>query len=274
MNNQYQYRKHIKYMKNFVSIFLLALTVILWVVILLGGKEMQDGIVPLSVLSIILFVEAIFIFKFLGRFTKVKVSIGSEGITYTNFKGDTTIKYEDITKIQFPAIKYTGGWIKIIAGKTTIRLTVVVENIQNLLIELKTKLDERNLNDKYDEKKFFKFLKTAAYADESWQRVYKIWWKLIIVSIVTTCIAFGSGIFYNFGGKRMVLSTVFSFIYPTIVYIITEIIFVKRIAKLSDKDAFTVPEPDLTYEGNVYKRIVWIAFICFVVITIAEILIG
>lgn len=240
-------------MKYILPTVLLALDLIVWIAILFIGFESIEEIIPVLIVTIILGFEAVAIWRFMGRFTIIKINIGSDAIVYTNYKGDTVIKYEDITKIQFPSIKYTGGWIKIITNQDTIRLTVVVEGIQELLLELKSEIDRRGMNDKYDADKFFKFLKTSAFSDESWQRIYKIWWKLLALDIITLLVGVGIGIYMHFEFLGMFLSIIISTGFPTVLYLITEIIIGRKTAILSNKDTFSIPKSDLEYERRVYK---------------------
>ncbi len=272
MNKQYHYRKHIKYLRYIFPIVLFLSLIILWTVIILFEKEAKENISPILILTIVILFEAIFIWKFMGRFMRVKVNIGLDAITYSNYKGDIKIKYEDIIKIEFPAIKYFGGWIKIKSKENTIRLTVVIENIQKLLMELKAELDNKGLTEKYENDKFFEFLETATFSDEGWQRVYRIWWKILLLTLITSGLGLGVGILFNFDGFLIFLSGLFSFIYPTIVFIITEIFFGKKIAKIANKDTFTIPISNLKYEERIYKRTVLVATAVYLIFLIVEIL--
>ena len=58
---------------------------------------------------------------------------------------------------------------------------------------------------------------------------------------------------------------------------ITEIVFGRRVAKMSRFDSFTVPESDTKYENTVYKKallvgaFVYLAIILFVIVARANI---
>lgn len=275
MSKQYQYRKHLKYMKNIIPIALLVILTLVWAgvsIVLLLGKESAEGMMPAVIVSVVVAFEALLIRKFLNRFTVVKVSIDGDAIRYTNYKGETIIKYEDITEIKFSSIKYTGGWVKIISGKDNIRLTVVIENIQELLLELKDELDERGMHYTYNSEKFFKFFKTALFSDQSWERIYRIWWKLLISTIAMTGVSVGIGILLNFGSLKLLLATLIAFIWPDIVYMITEIIFGRRIAKTINKETFCIAKYDLDYESRIYKQAALWGAILYIVLIAAEII--
>lgn len=265
MNKDYQYRKHIKYIRNSIPLTLFIILIILWVITLLSRKESAGSIFSMLILSVVFILEARFIWWYMGRFLKVKVSLSSDSITYSNYNGDTKIYYEDITKLEFPSVKYFGGWIKIRSKGKLIRLTVVIEDIQSFLIRLKTELDNRNLSNIYDNDKFFAFLKTATFSDEGWSRVYKIWWRLLLLTFITTGIGIGIGIFFNFNGFMVFLSGFISFIFPTIIYLITEIFFGLRIAKLADKESFYIPKANIEYEKLIYKKSFVIATVVYLI---------
>lgn len=271
MDNIYQYRKHIRYTRNIVPLIMLIPIAAIWIT-LIYFKKAPELLGVIAAVTFILLAETIVLWLFLGRFTKVKVKIGSDGITYTNYKGDLVINYEDITAIEFPSINYIGGWIKIKSGSNTIRLTVVVENIKNLLLDLKQELDKRNLSDKYDQKRFFNFVKTSAYSDESWGRVYRIWWILMGLTLATTSIRVGIGYAFNLNFRHSFFSLVISFLFPTIVYLISEFVFGIRIAKLSKRDTFFIPSQDLIFEKKVFRLLLLLGSIFYVLFLILAVL--
>ena len=86
---------------------------------------------------------------------------------------------------------------------------------------------------RYDKNKFFRFLKTSAFSDLSWQRVYQIWIKLSIATIVTTVVGWGTTWIFNVAAFQTFLLVIFSFAFPIVLYLITEIVFGRRFAKLS-----------------------------------------
>jgi hypothetical protein len=87
---------------------------------------------------------------------------------YTNRKGVIIIPFDTITHLKFPSVKYTGGWIKIVSPKNSIRLTVVIQDIGDFLQELKNALDRKEFSNCYNRKKMFSFFKTAEFSNQCW----------------------------------------------------------------------------------------------------------
>jgi len=209
-------------------------------------------------LAIIIVVEAGVLWRVLGGLAATNVVLTDEALIYTDRKGTTTIPYEDITSLEFPSVKYTGGWIKINTASKPIRLTVVVQGIHRLLLELKQQLDRRGLSHKYNEKKFFSFIKTSAYSDHSWDRFYRIWAFVIGTPVLTGLIGgiTAAGLHLNRYQRMTLLLPIIMF--PLVPYIIAEFILGKRTTQQSNLDEFYIPEPDLAYENKVYlNALIW-----------------
>lgn len=262
MNSQYKYRSHLNYIKWIVPIIIVASILIDWL-----GRDPFESSNPYIISSIIQAILAFAIWRFLHKFSLIRVTIDEKAITYSNNKGDQRVEYDEIKELKFPSVRYTGGWMKIISNKKPIRITVVLENIHKLLLEIKEELDRRGLSDRYDKKKFFKFLKTSVHADASWQRIWRIWIKLIVATIITTMIGVGVALIFDVG-NFIIVFVIFSCIFPTIVYYITEIVFRRRVTKLSGFDSFTVPERDTIFEKSVYKKAILIGTVAYFVVII------
>lgn len=233
INTTYVYRKHLRQpLKYFliagggfvISVILLSAGIILTN----SGPLDPDFISIFSVIflgiSIVILLELLLIYAlFFRRFKYISVTLDEQGITYMNIKKQIFIPYEDIRMIKFPSIKYMGGWTKIVYGNGNIRLTVVLENIGEFMGELKQKLDERNMMEVYNEKRFFSFYKTGVYADESWGRLY----GNILVQILTylTCAVITIMTLALLGGSENNNMLIYaSFLVPVLGYLISEII--------------------------------------------------
>lgn len=200
---QFRYRKHIKHIRTFVTILCL-ISIIISII-----SALISGIYELLFLAIPFVLEGAVIWAVYGRFINTRVIMDKDSIFYTCGKRETIIPYDQITKIQVRSIRYLGGWIKIKSNKKTIRLTVVVENIQSLLQILKANLDTRGMNNTYNAKKLFRFLKTATFSDEGWARFYKLWWKLLLLTILTAIVGIAIAIVFNLSATVVFFSTIF-----------------------------------------------------------------
>lgn len=250
---EYRYRKHIRYFRNFMyaTIILLVLVLVPLSVIFFIAEELGLAIACLIICGLLVLEELLFI-KMYNRFLKVKVSLTEDAIVYTNAKGVTTIPYEAIDQIQFPSLKYLGGWIKIISGKDVIRLTVVIEDIAEFLLEFKEQLDAHELGHLYTDKHYRDFFKTSTYADMSWARMYRIFLKFILLTILSMVISSVVGVIVAIGDARLNF-WLFGFIYPTAVYTISELILGQMMRKKFKFETYQVIKNDLEAENTVYK---------------------
>jgi hypothetical protein len=259
MRKEYVYRKHLRILNKVSFIALLSIAALLVVLAVLLNIFVEDGEGRITALTILFSLagvmvgEAFLMRYFFGRFTKVKVTLDDEGVTYENYKGVQQIPYEKITSLEFPSVKYVGGWIKINTMEQSIRLTVVVHNIQSLIRELKEQLDKRGM-EVYQEKKLWSFFKTAMYSDASWERLYRIFWKMIFsligffgFSILVSLIAGRSDLI--FGQFYVVLILVL------VLYIIPEGKFGKRMTSQLTEYDYKLILNDVFYENQVYRKV-------------------
>lgn len=201
------------------------------------------------------------------RFKKINVTLTEEGIIYNNSKGEIRIPYENIQYLKFPSIKYVGGWVKIIHTNGNIKLTVVLENLGDMLNILRETLDKRNMSSVYDKKKMFKFFKTAKYSDQSWERIYEIIKLFIIFMLINL------GVTFIFSGyitepSVIILLLIWGILGPFIPYIISEIILGIKLAKGSLKDSFSVPKRDKNFENKLYRLLFGIYIIIYFILLI------
>jgi hypothetical protein len=84
------------------------------------------------------------------RLAGIEVSIQDDAVIYKTRSGVSTLPLEEISCLEFPSIKYTGGWLRIVTPRNSIRLTVVIESLDQFLLELKAALDAHGLSDLYD----------------------------------------------------------------------------------------------------------------------------
>ena len=262
MGKTYHYRKHVRWCKYAFTIFLAVMAVALCVGAILVSQLVEtlagwETLLSFSSYCLCCSALAIFSWIFFGRLASVGVSIDDDCLVYDSSHAHVTIALEQITRLTFPSIRYVGGWVKVVSQERNIRLTVVLEGIAEFLQELKAALDRKGLQDRYDRRAFFRFLKTAAISDQSWERLYSIFWKGALLSVLTALMGYALAGLNGTGVLGKVWWTAISFYWPTVVFIVTEVAFARRLAKEADEEPFTFPPRDVTYERAVYRGAVW-----------------
>lgn len=259
MEKRYRYRKHLRYIQNSIPWAVTGLLAVIW-----GGlwilnsiyhihESMPEVFILAGVISILFAAEGIIILFMLRRFNKIEVRLNNDNIIYKNIKSESVIPITEITRLEFPSIKYTGGWIKIISKSTSIRLTVVIEGIDDFLKNLKEIIDMKGLDGVYNKKAFYSFYKTAAFADQGWDRLYEIFSRGCLFGLINMAVGVIASIYGDFEITGIILIILLSLIGPSITYIISEIIIGRKIAAEASAEDFTVPERDRDFEGRVYK---------------------
>ncbi|PRR81618.1 hypothetical protein [Clostridium vincentii] len=277
MEEKYIYRKYLRKPAKFF-LFIEFMFIISYATVSLGLASRVKTTNSPTLWSIILGVgigiivllslEFLFIYLVMYRkFKKINVTLTEEGIVYNNIKGETRIPYENIQALKFPSIKYTGGWVKIIHINGNIRLTVVLENIGDMLTALKESLDKRNMSTVYNEKKMYSFFKTAKYSDNSWERIYENI-KFFIVYIVLNLGVIAIFSRYFTTTPIYIFLVIGSILGPFIPYLISEIILGRKLAKGSFKNCFSAPERDKPFENKLYKWLFGIYMIIYCMLLI------
>ena len=244
MNQTFVYRKHLRapFVSFIIAIMLMFLGIIIMTFGILFTSQLKMsridpfafGIAMLvgilfAFIIIVLEVGIFYLFLF-KRFKSINITLTDDTIVYNNAKKQITIPYEDIEKLVFPSIKYTGGWVKINYRGGNIRLTVVLEHIGDFIYELKKKLDEREMTHVYNEKKMISFFKTASFSDESWERIYHNYKLQLIISYL--CIIITTVILRCFNNSSNSQYFIYgSLVAPLVGYLISEIIIGVKLKK-------------------------------------------
>ncbi len=228
-------------------------------------------------LAVLLLVEAVVIWRFMGRMSRVEVSLGEEAIIYRGKNGVLEIPYGEISAIEQPSIRYTGGWLKVVAGSKVIRLTVALAGIGEFVRELKARLDGLDLADHYQRAKLFNFFKTAENSDQSGERLYQMLWKKLLVLVAAAIAGWLVGHFFVEQNPdfRLTLNFVFACWLPvvlTLSYAGAEIALARRFGKIANEDEFSVPERDRPAEKRIYRRALAIGVAAAVVMVAVAVL--
>jgi len=225
----------------------------------------------LAVFSIIMLGYSILIINLYKRFVTTKIILTDDVFIFSNNKRKIQIAYNEILLINSKFIRNTGGWLLIeTASEKPIRLTVVVENIGDLIITLKERMDYHGLHERYDKAKLFQFFKTSCYADESWVRsryyIPKFFLTLLIHSILTIIIASTK----NDGETFTALIPLISMIIGMMPYLYIELgIYGKRYKTLPETEVWTV----LPHDIDLAKKRMNACYLIYVVLAVSSLII-
>lgn len=165
------------------------------------------------------------------------VTVDEEGLHYRTFRKDIRVRFDEITGLKHPWIPYTGGWLKIISDKPDIRLTVVLEDLDQLLMDIKAGIDAADKSEVYDRNKLFGFYKTAGYSARSWGRLYKLFIPVVLSTILLTPLAIGAMARWDSFYPALLLIAA-----PLSGLLLAEARSFWQILRHSDEQAFQLPE--------------------------------
>lgn len=200
------------------------------------------------------------------KLAAVEVSIQDGAVVYKSRTGVTLLPLEEISCLEFPSVKYVGGWLRIVTPSNSIRLTVVIEDIDRFLLELKDALDANGLSDLYDRGRFFQFLKTAAFSNQGWTRLYRIWWGVLLNALLSAAWGYLCALIADLGPGGLLLPTILG---STSILLFTgaELYFGRYFAKAADEENFSFPPPDTEFENRIYLKVVMVWWaICLMVL--------
>ena len=260
---EYRYRKHIRWGQHVLPALFAFIGVSPWILILgLGLRPDSSGAQAVYVLAVVLTVLTVLVgapvWWLYWRLAGIAISVQPDALVYRHRGGEDRLPYDRIGPLHFPSARYLGGWVALRSGERTIRLTVVVEGIGALLRELKAALDARGLSASYDAKRLYAFMKTAEFSDQGWERTYQVFWTLLLATAGAGVVGVLFALLIHARGGAMLLWIVFSTLCPVFVYAAAEVVFGRRIAKLSDEASFSCPPRDPQWEREVYRKaILW-----------------
>ncbi len=224
------------------------------------------------VFGIFMLIETIFVSLFLKRFSTAEFVINDNGVNFKNNKKDISFKYDEIEKLSTASVSNLGGFITIVGknGKK-IKLTVVIENIGDLILTLKKRVNELEL-DIYDNKKLFSFYKTSVYSDTSWRRLYYAFPEILIYSLFGTVIIFISGLLFSEVALNAFVPII---IVATIIYLIIELAYYgRKLKKSTNPETWEIESFDLDKEKRVIKYLIRIPSAVIVLAFIVDIILG
>jgi hypothetical protein len=260
---EYRYRKHIRWGQYVLPVVFAFGAIAPWLVVLAFGlRPDASGAQVVYVLAVVVTVVSVVIgapvWWMYWRLAGIAIRVQPDAFVYRNRSGEKRLAYDRIGPLHFPGAPYLGGWVALRAGDETVRLTVVVEGIGELLRELKAALDARGLSASYQRGRLYAFMKTAEYADQSWERIYEVFWKLVLATLGGVLAGVLFALLVHARGGAMLLWILISALWPVLVYSAAEVVFGRRVAKRSDEASFSCPPRDPQWERAVYRKaILW-----------------
>lgn len=263
MPHIYRYRKHIRWGQYVFPVIYTAIALVIIVFSVLLTLNL-DPVFKL----IALFLGGGFALFALGmggvawylhyKLAAVEVSIQDGAVVYKSRTAVTRLPLEEISCLEFPSVKYVGGWLRIVTPSNSIRLTMVIEDIDRFLLELKDALDANGLSDLYDRGRFFQFLKTAAFSDQSWERGYRIWWGYILNALLSAAWGYLCAVLADLGAISLAIPFLFSAA-SVLPFVGADVYLGRYFAIATDEENFSYPPSNPVFENRVYIKavIVW-----------------
>lgn len=212
------------------------------------------GVTLLIIISILSITYIISYYVKLKKYKSLSITIGNNNLIYKSVKGTSIIPYEEIIELEFAAMKYSKGWIKIKCKNETIKLDVSIENMGIFIKELKEKLDGRGLSNIYNEKRMYNYYITSSYSDKSWERIYELAHFIPLAVVINAILAFiFSSLVYETYIKLIVATMLF--IFPIMVIITYELILaIKHIIDFKEEE-FNIIRRNIDYEQKLFRVI-------------------
>lgn len=264
MPKTYVYRKLIH---NIYILTIILLIICSLAYLFTAMLSLQAMIAETPLLAIIFFDFVLY-----RRLNSTKITLANDEIIFTNVANSRHIRYDEISRIDSKSANYIGGWLKIIPieGKP-IRVTVLLKDIGQFIIELKNRLDEADLNSRYDEDKLFNFYKTSVYADQSWTRAKKFFVILYVGTLVET-IALSFYIIL-FDGSPFLAVLLLAMVIGIVPYLSIEYgIYVKEIKRQERRPDWYLTSPDPILEKKRIRFAMIFFIVCILIIVLFPLL--
>lgn len=275
----YRYRPHVTWgLYIILAVFgfqLLVAFVILAIILSTSEIGAPATLVLLYIALVASFAALGFLLRrFIYRMAGVRIRVEDGKLWYERRNGTAIVPLDAIERLEFPSIRYSGGWLKVVSSNETLQIMLVLQGIGNLLMELKEAMDRLGLQDRYDRRKFFNFYKTAVFSDQSLDRQCAIFWKWISATIALAVPEIVLAHRTPFAIVGVVLWPLGCWILVTGACFLPELLFGLRVAQLSDEQTFTCPPRDRQYEKSVYRKAFAIAALIYIAVVILSASVG
>ena len=278
-SREYRYRKHIRWGQYVFPLLFGILLAVIWIALLVVCASRGEGLSPtawglLGLVTTFISIEGAVVWFAYYRMAGIYVSIDEKAVRYRNRSGTTTIPFESISRLEFPSVKYVGGWLKIVSEAKTIRLTVVFEGIGHFVQELKSALDSNGLSSVYDRDRFTSFFTTAVYSDLSWERLYKIFWTLTISTILGAVIGCLVALLTGLDRTGVATFGLISGGWPSLIYLYTELVFARTTGEALGQTPFVYPEQSAEFEAKTYRNAIKLGSGVYAAVLVALVVLG
>lgn len=201
---------------------------------------------------IILGLTYIFYFK---KFKNMSILLGHENLIYKKNEKSIAIAYKDIINIEFPKIRLMSGEIKIKSKDSFIRISVDIDNVSELIKEIKGNVEKYNSNVKINDKDFYDFYVNACYSDDSWHRIYDFLRFLPPFLAINIILVFIFSFLVYDQNIKLVISALFM-LWPVLSIVVAELIlFIKQFYDIK-KNIHNVNIRNNDFEIKVYSRVI------------------
>ncbi len=264
---EFRYRPHIKWFQYGIVVFMALLSVLPNLVMAVGTAMDGELYLPSAVMALVFGVMTLVMFWVFRTMASTRVFVDDEGIRYVTHKKDFRVPFDEVAGLDFPAIPYLGGWLKIKSTKPVIRLTVVLEDLDELVEQIKQGLDDADNDLAYDRKKLFVFYKTAAFSTRSWDRAYKAFIPLTVITIAILVVAGFSVPALDDPALSTLFLIPFGAALPFAGWGLGEFLLLISMIRGADETAFSIPERDpvgerrlLMYGYGIYATLVAVCY--------------
>lgn len=180
---EFRYRPHIKWFQYGLVIFMVLFSIAPNILVAVTSAMKGELFVPAVISALIFSVMTLVLFWLFRTMSSTRVCVDDQGLRYVNYRKDFQVRFDEITGMKFPSIPYLGGWVKIQSHQPDIRLTVVLEELDELVLLIKEGLEGANNEAVCQRKKLYRFYKTAGIATQSWDRLYRFGLGIILTTV-------------------------------------------------------------------------------------------
>lgn len=163
----FRYRPHVRWVGWVVGSGLGLLGLVGLGTSALGPEPLLAG------LSALLVVEGLVIGWVVRRLVRSRFEVGEDWVVVRSGKRTVTVRFDELERIDFPSVRYFGGWMKVKGPEGTLRATVTLEDISLFAQQVLAGARAAGRGDRWSRRGEERFLRTAVVADHGWARFHE-----------------------------------------------------------------------------------------------------